>query len=149
MVDLPARPIEVFEFTAKQFSGADVDFECCVSSGVYVRAMARDLGDSLGCGAHLRALRRVAVGQFEIGRAQQLPQLSQKNAQIGSPADAVNFLPRFYIGDAELRRKVVHGQPIPAQEGEEFHVALMSDEKLVAIAERRNNTLKPRVVLEG
>ena len=58
-------------------------------------------------------------------------------------------MPRFDIGDAELRRKVTHGQPIPVQEGEEIHVALVSGGELVAIAERRENTLRPRVVLEG
>jgi len=50
-------------------SGTDVTFEAQVSAGTYLRAFAHDLGDLLGCGAHLFSLRRVAAGPFAVDHA--------------------------------------------------------------------------------
>ena len=50
-------------------SGTDVTFEAQVSAGTYLRAFAHDLGDILGCGAHLFSLRRVAAGPFSVDDA--------------------------------------------------------------------------------
>ena len=56
----------------------DVDILVSCSSGTYVRALARDLGRALGCGAHLTALRRTAVGPFGIDEARTLEDLSEQ-----------------------------------------------------------------------
>jgi tRNA pseudouridine55 synthase len=53
----------------------DVDAEVEVSSGTYVRALARDLGAALGVGGHLTALRRTRVGSFSLEQAHTLPEL--------------------------------------------------------------------------
>ena len=148
-VDLPSKEIEVFEFVVSDVSGADLTFRCDVSSGTYVRALARDLGEALGCGAHLKSLRRQSVGDFSVEHAQELSDIGESTATIGSPADAVSHLPRFAIESEEVRRKVTHGQPIPAPEGEESIVAMMADQDLVAIAERRDGLFRPKVVMEG
>ncbi|CAM2734774.1 tRNA pseudouridine(55) synthase TruB [Actinomyces slackii] len=63
----------------------DIDVEVACSSGTYVRAIARDLGRGLGCGAHLIALRRSAVGPLEVGWAATLEALS---AQVQDDAAA-------------------------------------------------------------
>ncbi|MGB7819503.1 MAG: tRNA pseudouridine(55) synthase TruB, partial [Ornithinibacter sp.] len=73
-VDLPARPVTVGRFDVGQLRPrrvgdtevVDVDIEVTVSSGTYVRALARDVGASLGCGGHLVALRRTRVGGFSL-----------------------------------------------------------------------------------
>ena len=54
----------------------DLDVVVSCSSGTYVRALARDLGQALGCGAHLTALRRTGVGPFDVGQASTLIELS-------------------------------------------------------------------------
>ena len=56
----------------------DLDVVVSCSSGTYVRALARDLGRTLGCGAHLIALRRTGVGPFDVGQAHTLTVLSEQ-----------------------------------------------------------------------
>ncbi len=81
-VELPARPVTVSRFDVLAVRPAsvpaevgppvdvvDVDVEVDVSSGTYVRALARDLGNLLGVGGHLTALRRTRVGRFDLAQA--------------------------------------------------------------------------------
>ena len=60
----------------------DVTVEC--SSGTYIRALARDLGDALGVGGHLTALRRTQVGPYTLDQAHTLEQLAE---DAGRPGD--------------------------------------------------------------
>ena len=77
-VALQPRPVTVHRFElldsrrVEQWFDVDVVVEC--SSGTYIRALARDLGDRLGCRGHLTALRRTAVGPYRLDRAQPLSQ---------------------------------------------------------------------------
>lgn len=76
-VTLPARPVTVTRFSATSGlrpCGAAVDVDVVVdcSTGTYVRALARDLGEALGVGAHLTALRRTSVGPFRVAGAADL-----------------------------------------------------------------------------
>jgi tRNA pseudouridine55 synthase len=68
-VDVPSRVVTVSElvFTARR--GDDVDLRMACSKGTYVRALARDIGEALGVGAHLVALRREAIGPFQASEA--------------------------------------------------------------------------------
>ena len=102
-VELQARPVTIHELrlTAEprkaivEADGAlsdgpdvvevDIDILVSCSSGTYVRALARDLGRALGCGAHLTALRRTAVGPFDIDEAYTLTDLS---AQVETDASS-------------------------------------------------------------
>ena len=103
-VELQARPVTIHELrltggprkaiveadgARSDGSGAveavDIDILVSCSSGTYVRALARDLGRALGCGAHLTALRRTAVGPFGIDEASTLAALS---AQVEADASA-------------------------------------------------------------
>ncbi len=148
-VDLPPREIEVFDFSLTGLVGAELQFSCDVSSGTYVRALARDLGKTLGCGASLKSLRRTSVGNFDVDRAQALSDIEKSSALIGPPVEAVSFLPRVSVESEDVRSKIVHGQPIPAVDEDAGVVALVVGEQLIAIAERRDDMFKPKVVLEG
>ena len=86
-VDLPARRVTVHELEVTDVRGADVDVSVRCSSGTYIRAIARDLGAALGVGGHLVALRRTAVGPFDLTVSRNLDDL----------ADAPGVLP---IADA-------------------------------------------------
>lgn len=68
-LEAPPRPITVIRCAVTAMQGADVDLEVVCSSGTYVRVLAADLGASLGCGAHLIALRRTRVGPFGVAEA--------------------------------------------------------------------------------
>lgn len=78
-VELPARPVTVSRFEVHEIlrEGEIIDVRVSVdcSSGTYIRSLARDLGDSLGVGGHLRELRRTAVGPFSLTDALPLAEL--------------------------------------------------------------------------
>ena len=83
-VVLAARPVTVHELVVHEVRAAadcvDVDFSVRCSSGTYVRAIARDLGAALGVGGHLTALRRTAVGAFDLSAACTLDDLAERGA---------------------------------------------------------------------
>jgi tRNA pseudouridine55 synthase len=81
-VEIPARPVRIdrFEILAARRHGhlIDLDVEVDCSSGTYIRALARDLGDALTVGAHLTALRRTRVGRFGLDQARSLDELAER-----------------------------------------------------------------------
>lgn len=81
-VEIPARPVTVTRFDALAFRREgdflDVDVSVDCSSGTYIRSLGRDLGETLGVGGHLTALRRTAVGPFVLDDAQPLDSLEQQ-----------------------------------------------------------------------
>lgn len=80
-VELAARPVSIdrFELLAVRHGRlVDVDVEVDCSSGTYIRALARDLGDALGVGGHLIALRRTRVGRFGLDQARSLDDLAEQ-----------------------------------------------------------------------
>jgi len=93
-VTLAARPVTVSRFDVKdirrQESVIDLDLEVEVSSGTYVRALARDLGEALGVGGHLTALRRSAVGEWSIGQAATIGEL-ETMTDAGSPLPLIGL----------------------------------------------------------
>lgn len=147
-VELEAREIEVREFTLRGREADRVEFSADVSSGTYVRALARDLGRALGCGAHLAELRRTRVGSFSVDEAVALETLAREPQPLRPPREAVEHLAAVQL-NAEHRVLVVHGRPVPAAAAVDDLIALVAGEELVAIAERDGDLLRPRVVLEG
>ncbi|WP_426244073.1 tRNA pseudouridine(55) synthase TruB [Nocardioides sp. LHG3406-4] len=87
-VELPARPVSIHELTVHEVSPAtddqcvDVEVSVRCSSGTYIRAIARDLGERLGVGGHLTALRRTAVGRFGLSVAHTLEELAESFAVV-------------------------------------------------------------------
>jgi tRNA pseudouridine55 synthase len=81
-VELAARPVRIdrFEVLALRRHGQLIDLDVVVdcSSGTYVRALARDLGDALAVGGHLTALRRTRVGRFGLEQARSLDELAER-----------------------------------------------------------------------
>jgi tRNA pseudouridine55 synthase len=69
MLEAPARIVRVDRFERTSRVGDDVRFVAAVSGGTYVRVLAAGVGTSLGCGAHLTALRRTAIGPFDVADA--------------------------------------------------------------------------------
>ena len=65
-VNLEPRPVTIGEFEIVTFDPPDVSFRVVCSTGTYIRSLAHDMGLSLGCGAHLTALRRTRIGEFSV-----------------------------------------------------------------------------------
>ncbi len=116
-VALPPRPVTIHELTltpvieqpASPFVH-EIELRVTCSAGAYIRALARDIGEALGCGAHLIALRRVRSGSFTLADALTLEEVEQA-ARAGAlaerllPADrAVDDMPRCDLDDDAARR---------------------------------------------
>ena len=139
-----------------------VRLELTVTAGFYVRALARDLGQALGCGAHLDALRRTRVGRFEVAQALPLAEAErlgrEVEAHLLTPADALADLPSVTVTEQGLKR-AVHGNPLGPEHLEMRYVpssgltaagrvrVLGPDGRLVALANSRGGLLHPAVVL--
>jgi tRNA pseudouridine55 synthase len=85
-VNLAPVEVEIYAFELERLEGQDVHFAVECSGGTYVRSLAHDLGQLLGCGAHLAGLRRTAVAEFTLSRAVTLECLQEAAEQesIGS-----------------------------------------------------------------
>ncbi|MCR9014710.1 tRNA pseudouridine(55) synthase TruB [Aquiflexum gelatinilyticum] len=77
-VKMEARPVTVSEFEITSFENPEVQFRIVCSKGTYIRSLARDLGEILGVGAYMSALRRTRIGDFSLNEASQLTDLIEK-----------------------------------------------------------------------
>jgi tRNA pseudouridine55 synthase len=151
-VRLAARPVTVSRFAILDVrpSGTllDVDVEVEVSSGTYVRALARDLGAALGVGGHLTALRRTRVGRYAIDDAVPLDDLEPDGpVPLVAMGDAARA--QFVVHEltAEEVGAVGHGRRIPtACQGEPVVAALAPDGSLVAMLDETGPEARPVVV---
>jgi tRNA pseudouridine55 synthase len=88
-----------------------VHVEC--SSGTFVRVLAADLGALLGGGAHLRDLRRTAIGSFGLPEAHSLDHIAANPREaVLSPADSLRDYPKVAV-DADTAKLVGNGRPLP------------------------------------
>jgi tRNA pseudouridine55 synthase len=115
-VDLAARPVRIDAIDVRAVrrtdpGAVDVDIAVRCSSGTYIRAIARDLGAALGVGGHLTALRRTAVGAFELDAAQTLDQLADELTVLPIADAARNTFPSVdlseeHASDVRVGRKL-------------------------------------------
>ncbi|MEX2292882.1 MAG: tRNA pseudouridine(55) synthase TruB [Acidimicrobiales bacterium] len=128
-----------------------IDVEC--TSGTYIRSLAADIGEALGGGAHLRDLRRTAVGSFSLDEAVALEAVCREI--LLSPAEAMRDLAAVTVSDA-VATDVSHGKVLAVDTFEVESDAsgpwavLGPDGSLLAVYERHGaGTAKPSVVLVG
>ena len=119
-VERPERPVHVYDLTLLAAPFPDFECDATVSRGTYVRTLAHDVGEALGCGAHLVALRRTASGPHRVEDALSPDAAFGLDARAFreralSPARAVAHLPRMRLGDEETAR-VKHGASPPFDE---------------------------------
>ncbi len=120
--------------------------EVSCSSGTYVRTLADDLGHALGGGAHLRNLRRTAIGSFTLAEAFPLEEIT-----VVPPAQAVRDYPQLTVSD-DLAAAVAQGKVLEAEtlgvDGAGPWAVLGPDATLLAMYEaHRGTTVKPAVVV--
>jgi len=113
-VELKPASVEIFEYklTAIEESVARFSIEC--SSGTYIRSLAHEMGQKLGCGAHLSEIRRTAVGEFSLDQAIELQELAEaaRGGHFQSCLIALeNLLPDYPKTNVlpVLEKKVRHG----------------------------------------
>jgi tRNA pseudouridine55 synthase len=69
VVEREPRLVHVYRYSIGRIASPEIDFSVVCSKGFYVRTYANDIGEALGCGAHLQSLRRVKSGRFEVAGA--------------------------------------------------------------------------------
>lgn len=149
LVELPEATVTVRRIEVVEFKAPLVTFRAEVSAGTYIRAIARDLGQRLGVGAHVTVLRREAIGSLRVEDAVPLDELSP--AAIISARSVLGNLPTVELDQTE-RAAVVHGRAVEdsgtaGQRDSGMAVALLGDGELVAVARADNGWLFPSVVL--
>ena len=154
---LPARTVTVrsFVITGARSHGElmDVDAAVTCSSGTYVRALARDLGDALGVGGHLTMLRRTRVGPYDLSAARSLDDLASDLDQPGAglamvPLEdaAAAAFPSRSLTEPEAH-SLSHGARLPAAGlGPGPVAAFGPDGTLVALVEERGGAARPLAV---
>ncbi len=142
----PSRTVVISALEIQKVTLPEVYFSVSCSAGTYIRTLCADVGDSLGCGGHLTALRRTASCGFSVTRAMTLEQLDAmadtgawKNRLI-LPADALPFMPAHHA-DERLADKVKFGRPIGPSDGiqirGEYVKIIDIDHVLLAIINRK------------
>lgn len=114
-----ARPITIFRFDLLEYTGNKARFVVHCSKGTYIRTLIDDLGEKLGCGAHVSALHRVQVGPFDAAQmvtVAEIEQLAEQQNIAGLdalllPVDAgLSAVSALQLSEQQLQR-LIHGQP--------------------------------------
>lgn len=154
-VSLAPTAVTVHEARVLDVALPEVRFALRCSSGTYVRAIARDLGDALGCGAHLTRLRRTRVGHLDLEGAvsgDALDDEAKVRTAWVEPAAALGHLPSVTLTEEDATR-FRYGQatrwagPSASEEGRP--VAVLRDGALLGVGVRAGDRLRPRKVLVG
>lgn len=143
-VEAPPRPIRVDRFEVTSFDGRDVGFLVTCSGGTYVRVLVADVGTALGCGAHLIALRRTAIGPYRAEDA-----VAPDGVLAPLPLEAaVAHLPRVELGPDEARA-ASHGRILGPSGVAGSHAVFDPDGRLLGIYRDEGAKARPEVVLSG
>jgi tRNA pseudouridine55 synthase len=159
-VKLAARPVTIHRFEVhgirreRGVNVVDVDVTVECSSGTYIRALARDLGDSLGVGGHLTALRRTHVGPYSLDQARTLEQLAEELEVLEMSQAARALMPNRELSAEETTeisfgRRIAAGAPAgsaDAATAERPAAAFAPDGSLVALLADTGSFAKPVLV---
>jgi len=149
-VEREARSVTVHRFeVGEQVADGCYPIEVECSSGTYIRSLAADVGTALGGGAHLKDLRRTAIGSFGIDQANALEALTVDD--LLTPAQALRDLDAVAVDD-DVAADVAHGKVLDRDRlgvsGEgPWPVVSQSGELLAVYEPHKGTTAKPTVVL--
>jgi tRNA pseudouridine55 synthase len=157
-VELAPVAVEVYELAVLELAGAEARIRVHCSGGTYVRSIAHDLGQALGCGAHLAELRRHASGEFTLAQARTVAQLESLAANerladaLVPAAEMLPGMPAVFVDDATVTQ-IRNGRNFAAsafrsQAGSRRVKAVSRSGELVAVGEAvLPNLYHPAVVL--
>ncbi|MGD8293412.1 MAG: tRNA pseudouridine(55) synthase TruB, partial [Desulfobacterales bacterium] len=120
-VQKPPRSVQIFNITLQQLALPRIRFEVTCSAGTYIRTLCADVGEALGCGGHLAALKRLESSGFTLDRAISISELEKLSngpklsKHLIPMVDALPDLPQIKV-DKELADKIGHGKMIFARE---------------------------------
>lgn len=138
-VEREPRAVSIHAIECLAFEGGSVTLRVSCSKGTYIRVLAADIGQALGCGAHLIALRRTRVGDLDLNGALTLTALDAIDEPDRvlhlSPVDTLlQSLYRVDLAEAEALR-FSHGNPVPLPAGLAGKVRVYTEERLIGVGE--------------
>lgn len=144
-IEIPARPVTVSRFEALAYRRPDhyldIDVTVDCSSGTYIRSLARDLGESLGVGGHLTALRRTAVGPFLLADALTLDELEATPRLSLSLDEALaRSYPVLHVTDEEAAALAM-GKWLEPRGLDGTHAAVAPDGRSIALIREKGKRL--------
>lgn len=150
-VSLPPRQVTISRLDVtdiRRGEHLDLDITVDCSSGTYIRAIARDLGEALGVGGHLTALRRTAVGGFTLDEAATLEELEKRDTPIThSTLDTVRRLMPTRVVDPGDARKLGHGGKLSPIGQPGPYAVVGPDDTVIGIVVEADGAARPEVVL--
>jgi len=154
-VELEPVEVEIKEFDLFDWDGENARFRARVASGTYMRSVAHEMGQILGCGAHLASLRRTALGEFALAEARSLEELEQAAQQARAeelfihPRKLLPEMPGVTANEEMLARiRVGRAVNLPELSRARQVKVFYGQGELVAIATRVAGTLfHPKIVL--
>jgi tRNA pseudouridine55 synthase len=152
VVELAARAVRIdrFEVMAARRDAdgvVDLDVEVDCSSGTYIRALARDLGDALGVGGHLTSLRRTRVGRFGLDEARTLDDLAEAPRLNWTLDEACRLMfPRRDLTPEEVDA-TGNGRPLSPAGIDGVYAASAADGRVIALLRDEGSRTKSVVVI--
>ncbi len=141
-VERPARPVTIYELTLLDVRGDELDIAVSCTKGTYIRSLVEDIGEALGCGAHVTALRRTMASGFTLADAWPVDKLEAMRERgesldglLVAPDAALSMFPEQELSGQPLV-SIINGQPvrISGQPVDGF-VRLYGNERFIGLAE--------------
>jgi len=150
-VERTARQVTIRRLDLERFDRDEADLYVECSKGTYIRTLAEDIGEALGCGAHLSALTRLAVGPFVLAQSIDIDALEAmtqpaRRSRLLPPQSLLGGWPRLRL-PAELGAKFRQGRAVPAGSVDGNVAVFEGDETFLGTGEVASGTLKPRRLL--
>ena len=148
----PPRRVTIDRIDVRQTSLPEVEFDVSCSAGTYIRTLCADIGRQLGCGGHLKALRRLESSRFSVTEAlsiEDVAELLRRDAvwdRVISMADALRGVPAWNA-EPELMEKIAHGRPLTQVDAKEIQIpgdglikVVDGSNRLLAVVRHRQRT---------
>lgn len=146
----PSRSVTIYELQLLGRDSESLELRVHCSSGTYIRSLAHDLGERLGCGAHLERLRRTRSGEYDLSHSLRLEQVEQDWSEALIPMNQLlPHLPALDV-DERVALGILHGNPYrrPEAVGADY-CRLFHRQSLLAIGRVNGPFIQPAVVLRS
>lgn len=139
VVEREARAVTIHAIDFLDFAGDTLSIRVACSKGTYIRVLAADIGNALGCGAHLIGLRRTVVADLTLANTVTLAELealdeTQRLARL-QPVDALLLSLPILAVEGEAAERFRHGNPIDLPDGYSGKIRVYADERLIGVGE--------------
>ena len=151
-IEREQRAVVIHELVLNSFSGNELEISVRCSKGTYVRTLAEDIGEALGCGAHLIALRRTAIAHLSLDDAKTLEQLTQMSEEarlacLLSPDSLMPDMPRLMLDAVQIKR-LAQGQRLGLDTGlPDGRIGLYGPQGFIGVGLQQGRRVAPERLL--